>query len=490
MMSNWESLVNFFALLLVLLHAMIIILMSLRVIMKRRPASVSLAWLAVIYALPFAGMALYVVFGELYLGKKRVQRATTMLHAFMLRINQWALPLSLQVNDDHSRIKPLRSIIAKRFLMPTLVGNQLTLLTESELILEQIAADITAAKKTVYMEFYICSVDGQVELIADALINAAQRGVDCRVLLDSVGSAAFFSTKWPTLFCNAGIQLTEVLPVGPMRIFFHRQDLRMHRKLIAIDNKIAYTGSMNLVDPTLFKPNSGLGEWVDIMIRMQGPIVSITGSILEWDWEIETGEKFTHRHTDMQHDIETYEESSRVQVIPSGPYFNDDNLQQVLISAIYLADNSIILTTPYFVPDEALNAAIKAASIRGVDVKIILPKKNDSHMANFASRGFFEELLACGVEIYQHEHGLLHTKSILIDNQWCLVGTVNLDKRSVWLNFEVTLLIDHSPFILQLYQLQLFYIENSKKVLLSEWKKRSWLERVLENLFYLFNPLL
>ena len=182
--------------------------------------------------------------------------------------------------------------------------------------------------------------------------------------------------------------------------------------------------------------------------------------------------------------------STGLQVFPSGPYFNDDNLQQVLISAIYLAESSIILTTPYFVPDEALNAAIKTASIRGVDVKIILPDKNDSRMVDFAGKGFFEELLACGVEIYQYQGGLLHSKSILVDNKWCLVGTVNLDKRSVWLNFEVTLLIDNSPLILQLYQLQLSYISNSKQVFLSEWKKRSWWRKVLENLFYLFNPLL
>jgi len=490
MPSEWQPLVNFFTLLVVLVHASIIVLVSLRIIMKRRSSSVSLAWFAVIYALPFAGVLLYLVFGELYLGKKRVQRATTMLHGFMLRINQWSRPFCLDLTNDKSEIKTLRNIVAKRFLMPTVGGNQLLLLTQSEQILVKIANDIEQAQQTVYLEFYICNVCDRVEDVMNALIAATRRGVDCRMLLDSVGSAAFFNSNWPATLKSAGIKLTEVLPVGPMRLFFQRQDLRMHRKIIAIDNQVAYTGSMNLVDPTHFKAEAGVGEWIDIMLRMQGPIVPITGSILEWDWEIETGEKFSHSYIDETNDIATFDENSRVQVIPSGPYFNDDNLQQVLISAIYLAERSIILTTPYFVPDEALNAAIKTASIRGVDVKIILPAKNDSRMANFASKGFFEELLACGVEIYQYQCGLLHSKSILIDNKWCLVGTVNLDKRSVWLNFEVTLLIDNSPLILQLYQLQQSYIRNSKQVFLPEWKKRSWWRKVLENLFYLFNPLL
>ena len=292
MPSEWQPVINFFALLLVLAHASIIVLVSLRIIMKRRSSSVSLAWFAVIYALPFAGVLLYLIFGELYLGKKRVQRATTMLHGFMLRINQWSRPFVVEPVDDNSEIKTLHNIVAKRFLMPTVSGNRLLLLTHSEQTLAQISDDIKQATQTVYLEFYICNVCGRVEDVMNALIAAAQRGVDCRMLLDSVGSAEFFTSKWPNTLKAAGIKLTEVLPVGPMRLFFQRQDLRMHRKIIAIDNKVAYTGSMNLVDPTHFKAEAGVGEWIDIMLRMQGPIVPIAGSILEWDWEIETGEKF------------------------------------------------------------------------------------------------------------------------------------------------------------------------------------------------------
>ena len=490
-MDKWDSFTNFITLLLVFLHAVIIILVSFRVITKRRPASISLAWLAVIYALPFAGVIIYLIFGELYLGKKRVQRAAAMLGPFTQRINLCAASYLIACDaDKRSLVTPLRELIYGRFQMPAVTGNQLTLLTSPHGILEQIIVDVNTATHVVYLEFYIWAVGGKTDLVASALINAAKRGVDCRVMLDSVGSSPFFKSRWPKLFKQAGVHLIEVLPVGPMRIFFHRQDLRMHRKLIAIDNHVGYTGSMNLVDPEIFKQNAGVGEWVDIMIRMQGPIIPITGSLLEWDWEMETGESLVNTRVSKYQESAVFEESSHVQMIPSGPYFDDDNIHQVLVSAIYSAQQSLILTTPYFVPDETLHAALKTASARGVKVQIILPAKNDSRMVDYACKGFFDELLVCGVEIYQYQNGLLHTKSILVDNELCLVGTVNLDKRSFWLNFEVTLLIDKSPFIEELYQLQLSYIAHSHQVCLTQWRQRGRVQRFLESLFYLFNPLL
>lgn len=490
-MDKWDSFTNFITLLLVFLHAVIIILVSFRVITKRRSASISLAWLSVIYTLPFAGVVIYLIFGELYLGKKRVQRAEAMFDPFTQQINQCAAPYLVPYDENNrSLVTPLRELIHGRFKMPGVTGNQLMLLTCPHGILEQIIADINAASQVVYLEFYIWAVGGKADEVAVALINTAKRGVDCRVMLDSVGSSAFFKSHWPLQFKRAGIHLIEVLPVGPMRIFFHRQDLRMHRKLIAIDSHVGYTGSMNLVDPHVFKQDAGVGEWVDIMIRMQGPIIPITASLLEFDWEMETGESLVKNMLVKCKESPVFDEKSHVQMIPSGPYVDDDNIHQVLVSAIYSAQKSLILTTPYFVPDEALQAALKTASARGVKVQIILPAKNDSRMVDYACKGFFEELLACGVEIYQYQNGLLHTKSILVDNELCLVGTVNLDKRSFWLNFEVTLLIDQSPFIAELYQLQLSYIAHSHKVCLTQWQQRGRVQRFLESVFYLFNPLL
>ncbi|HAS6806832.1 TPA: cardiolipin synthase A, partial [Vibrio parahaemolyticus] len=179
-----------------------------------------------------------------------------------------------------------------------------------------------------------------------------------------------------------------------------------------------------------------------------------------------------------------------IQVVPSGPGMPEYLIYQVLTLAINQANRSVRITTPYFVPNTDLLETLKMTAQRGIDVELIIPHKNDSLMVQWASRAFYSELLAAGVKIYEFYGGLLHTKSVVIDDQFCLVGTVNMDMRSLWLNFEVTLAVDDEEFTKQLSWLQDGYIKQSHPVILDEWEKRSLYSRFLERVFYLFNPLL
>ena len=221
-----------------------------------------------------------------------------------------------------------------------------------------------------------------------------------------------------------------------MRVFLRRMDLRQHRKMIMIDNYIAYTGSMNMVDPRYFKQDAGVGQWIDLMARMEGPIATAMGIIYSCDWEIETGKRILPPPPDVN--IMPFEQASghTIHTIASGPGFPEDLIHQALLTAAYSAREYLIMTTPYFVPSDDLLHAICTAAQRGVDVSIILPRKNDSMLVGWASRAFFTELLAAGVKIYQFEGGLLHTKGVLVDGELSLVGTVNLDMRSLWLKFR------------------------------------------------------
>ena len=319
-------------------------------------------------------------------------------------------------------------------------------------------------------------------------MQAAKRGVDCRVLLDSVGSADFFDTDWPEQLRDAGVRLVEVLPAKAWRMPFHRQDLRMHRKLMIVDDCVAYTGSMNLVDPQIFKLDSGVGQWVDVMVRVQGPVVPVMWSLFVRDWEMETGERLLDSQ---RHEPEYWtEKGHHIQLVPSGPFAGGDCVQQILLQAIYQAEHSLVLTTPYFVPDDPLVAALQSAADRGVSVKLIIPERNDSRMVSFACNAFLDELLTSGVEIHRSRKGLLHTKSVLVDDDLALIGSVNLDKRSLWLNFEVTLLVDDHSFATMLKELQQRYLLDAKRLELTEWRDRPWIQRMLENVFYLFSPLL
>ena len=171
-------------------------------------------------------------------------------------------------------------------------------------------------------------------------------------------------------------------------------------------------------------------------------------------------------------------------------YLFSQAVDALLLSAIYAARREIVLTTPYFVPDDPLAAALSSAAARGVLVQLVLPARNDSLMANHASNSFMEDLLAAGVEIYRYDAGLLHTKSVLVDDDFALVGTVNLDRRSLWLNFEVTLLIDNPVFVAEMTQLVQGYMLEATPMSLTRWRARPWYKKLLENVFYLFSPLL
>lgn len=463
---------------------------TLRILMKRRAVPSAMAWLLIIYILPLVGIIAYLSFGELHLGKRRAERAKAM----WLSTAHWLADLknckSIFATGNSEVATPLFQLCERRQGIAGVKGNQLQLLTTSDDTLKALIRDIELARSNIEMVFYIWQPGGLADQVAESLMAAARRGVHCRLLLDSAGSVTFFRSPYPAMMRNAGVEVVEALKVNLMRVFLRRMDLRQHRKVVLIDNFIAYTGSMNLVDPRFFKQDAGVGQWIDVMARMEGPVATTMGIIFSCDWEIETGKRILPPEPEY-HSLPFEEESGHtIQVIASGPGFPDELIHQALLTSVYSAREQLIMTTPYFVPSDDLLHAICTAAQRGVDVSIIVPKKNDSMMVGWASRSFFAELLEAGVKIYQFEGGLLHTKSVLVDGQLSLVGTVNLDMRSLWLNFEITLVIDDDGFGADLACVQDDYIARSTLLDEAEWLKRPLWQRVVERLFYFFSPLL
>ncbi|MGF1691799.1 cardiolipin synthase [Photobacterium kagoshimensis] len=473
----------------VFLYWLLIAGITIRVVFKRRVVGVSLAWLMIIYIIPVGGIIAYLLFGELNLGKKRAKRALDMFSPYadwFQRLNDCP-EHQPQLMSQYAR--PICDLCENRLGIPSLVGNSLSLQDSPQTILRSIIDDIKQAQLSIHLEFYIWHPGGLADEVGVALIDAAKRGLRVKLLLDSAGSMRFFRSHWPRLMRHAGIEVTEALAVTPFRMFLRRLDLRQHRKIVVIDNEIAYTGSMNLVDPRFFKTDAGVGEWVDVMVRLTGPTVTVLNSIQAWDWEVETGTRDLPPMPNCSIK-QPNEHSDTVQVIPSGPGMPDEIIHQVLLLSIYQAQESVVITTPYFVPSENLLHALRGAALRGINVSLIIPDKNDSTMVEWASRSFFAELLSAGVKIYRFHGGLLHTKSVVIDDNHCLIGTVNLDMRSLWLNFEVTLAVDSAEFTQQLSWLQQEYIKDSTLVDRREWEKRSVQHKLAEQFFYMFSPLL
>ncbi|XKM14000.1 cardiolipin synthase [Orbaceae bacterium ac157xtp] len=462
---------------------------TLRILIKRRPTTYVVAWMLVIYIVPILGIILYFLLGEVHLGQQRVKRAQQMrpvINLFIEKLHDFPFIFTEQVSHV---AKPLFQLCKNQTGLDGISGNHIELIDSPTKIFDRLIDDIKQAKTNIEMVFYIWHKGGRADEVEQALVEASKRGVTCRLMLDSAGSRKFLRSEDSKQMREAGIQIVESLKVNLFRFMFRRLDLRQHRKVVIIDNYIAYTGSMNIVDPRFFKQNKNVGKWIDVMVRMNGPITTLMGAIYASDWELETGTRLSlPKITDFAEPPE--EKQHIMQIIPSGPGYTENMIHQALLTAVYSAQQEIIFTTPYLVPTDDLLHAICTAAQRGVKVSIIVPAKNDSIMVKWASRAFFSELLESGVQLYQFKDNLLHTKSVLIDKQLSLVGTVNLDMRSLWLNFELTTVIDDTLFADELNQLLNNYLAQSEPIAIKEWEKRPFWQHIIERLFYFFAPLL
>ena len=459
--------------------------------MRGRPVGFTLAWLTVILIFPLGGAVLYLMFGELRLGRRRAEWAARIHGPY----RQWVADLNRRRQVDWEPLgdacQSLSTLCDRAVGIPAMPANDVQLITDAAATFRSLVADIDAARRTVHLEFYIWAAGGDADLVVEALLRAVPRGVICRVLVDAVGSKEFLESKQCRRLRDGGVSLHEPLPANLLRMLFYRIDLRMHRKIAVIDGEVAYTGSMNLVDPRFFKQNAGVGQWVDAMVRLRGPAVEALGVTFVEDWELETGEGIEKlQQTGDIHELPEVGKSA-VQVIPSGPVLPVQAIQAILLSAIYSARRELVLTTPYFVPDELLLTALLSAAGRGVQVTIILPERVDSHLVRMASQAHKGDLLAAGVRIMLFEKGLLHTKSVTVDNRMSMFGSLNLDPRSLQLNFEITLAIYDSGFNGRLRALQDSYIDGVRRPwTASGWEKRSFAARFVDNAARLLSPLL
>lgn len=473
-------------------HQLTVMAVLVRVIMVRPATGVALAWILVVALLPAAGITLYLLIGERRIGTRRATRIASLTKSFRVigdiaireRLTgvQWdRLPAAARGLDQLGR-----STVGS----PAVCGSRFELLSDTQAILARLAQDVESAQKSVLIEFYIWNAGGAADEVLEAVIRAAERGVRCRILIDAIGARPWWKGDQPARLRTAGVELRKALPVGILRTLIGRTDLRLHRKIVVIDGSVAWTGSMNLVDPKFFKQDSGVGEWVDAMVRIRGAAVAPLAATMLGDWMIETGESIHHLVQDSGVRLIEPDGHVDMQVIPSGPGETADGLLQMLLGLINAAQHELIMTTPYFVPDDSLLRAVRGAAGRGVQVSLIMPEKVDSLLTRYASRSYYDELLDVGVRLYLYRGGLLHTKSIMVDGTMSMFGTVNLDMRSLWLNYEVALFVYSGEFATELRALQQTYIADSDPLQADQWEQRPFPPRLLENTLRLVSPLL
>lgn len=517
-------------------HVVVMVLLTLRILSVQRNVGVAIAWLAILYTLPLFGLITYVLIGEPMIGRRYLQR-TEQARALL---NEMAERERLVFDQGEELLPETYRGVSRIGTVWTGFGvydsHQMRLLVGSESIFSQLLEDIGSASKIILMEFYIVYPEGQVTAVLEAIIEAARRGVECHLVADSVGSFNFFGSRSYKQLTQAGVRVYQSLPVGLFRTLFKRTDVRNHRKIIVIDDDIGYTGSFNLVDPKHFKQNKKVGQWIDVMMRVRSrepmSIVTAMAKVVATDIGAESNSNldaldqrintYTRklylmdpRINDVDDTASSFTgalpladesapglspmihaspmpavESVVAQLIPSAPQITAHVIYNTLVTVIHRADRRICITTPYFVPDEALLGALCTAAKRGVEVTLIIPKKVDSFMVQHASQAYYAELLEAGVTIALFTGGLLHAKTVVVDDEYCLFGTVNIDMRSFYLNMEVSLAIYTPQMVAQVADCQQSYLSFSEPLTQEQWAQRRRYKRLFDNGMRLFSPLL
>ena len=440
---------------------------------QRRSASAARTWLLFIFLLPWPGLAVYALVGRIRVpafrrklqaqASEQIKKAQAQIGA--QTVAQPDLPPQLQIIPEQ----------AKRLgMFEPFAGNALEFLRDYEASIDRLIQDIDAAKKQVHLLTYIFLTDRTGRRVADALKRAAERGVICRVLLDAVGSRVAIKQFGPELRA-AGAEVRSMLPVGLFRRKGERFDLRNHRKVTVIDGTIGYVGSQNIADPTFVEnyPNE------ELVVRVTGPAVSQLQATFLGDHYLETEEVLDR--AELFPDLKATGNSA-AQLLPSGPGYGQENGRELITAMLYEARRRVVITTPYFIPDEPfLNAICAAGRRENVSVHLVVSKHANQLVSQLAQRSYYDDLLEAGIQIHLYRPHFLHAKLLTIDDHVALTGSTNMDIRSFALNAEINLLIYDRQVVEQLKVIQEDYFRNSDLLTLEQWQKRSALEKVVQN---------
>lgn len=467
--------------LLYLISEWVIRLVMLVYVPQRRSAAASRTWLLLIFLLPWPGLVLYAIFGRIYVSKRRIAlqlRASQHIRAVQGQMGERAFAQS-KLPPDSATIATLASHLGD---FDPFGGNNVELITDYDAAIDAIIADIHSAHHHVHLLEYIFWDDATGQKVANALIEAAKRGVQCRVLMDAVGSREALKSLAPKLR-EHGVEVNAALPVS----FFHRNparfDLRNHRKIVVIDGQTGYTGSQNIVNPGFVRgfPNE------ELTVRVTGLIVAQLQAIFLADHYFEAGGKLEHPELFPEPIVAG---ESICQMVPSGPGYQRENGQELYITLLYSARKRIVITTPYFVPDEPFLQAVQNAAFRGVEVDLVVSAHANQTLTQWAQRSYYDELLGAGIRIHLYEPRFLHAKHISIDDHIVVLGSMNIDIRSFALNAEVNMIVYDPAVAGKLRAIQQNYFANSRRLSPVEWSNRSLAVRTLQSVARLADSLL
>ncbi len=441
----------------------------------------SIAWLGIVFLHPYIGLALYLVVGERRLGPGRVARHWELVEKYALADGGEKL-----CGEMAGSCRAISRLATKMGRMPVVSGNGVEFFSDSAVMVERLAGDIEEATSEIHLLYYILCSDTTGRRVVKALKGAAGRGVKCRVLVDAFASRAIFrSGGLAEELKMARVEVAAALPRSPLR----RRDLRNHRKMAVIDRRVAFCGSQNLINPDYGGKRGA--PWVDLTGKFTGPVVGEFARIFAIDWAFEMGVMLgAAKLGEIPDQSDGGANGVAMQVIPTGPVSLAESYRRILLAAIDSAMERLVITTPYFVPDDPTMVALLAAADRGVEITLNFPEKSDQYMTAAAARSHYSTLLGAGASIFLYQPGLIHAKVITVDDAMGIFGSANFDVRSFHLNFELSTLVYGAEVTKRLAAEQEKYLLSSRKLDAGEWAGRAVAKQYGDAAVSLISPLL
>lgn len=462
-----------------ILYLLTVVSIVVVVITENRNPIKTVAWVLAVLFLPVIGIIWYAVFGQDATRKYLISRR--MYSKLKKRpLDEMGTQVELNYPPEYAN---LINLLRRMDYNPLLGGNQVEFFTHAREKFDRLFSDIDQARKHIHLEYYVLNDDEIGKKLQQALIRKAHEGVEVRIIYDSFGSRktgkAYFEA-----FRMAGIEVEPFLKLT-LPFLTSRINYRTHRKIIVIDGEIGYLGGINIADRYL----NGLewGPWRDTHARIRGKGVQGLQSVFLIDWFFVSQTLITSRNYFPL--LDNYG-NSLMQIVNSGPLSDENELLHGIMQAIYGAEKSIFIQTPYFFPPESMTDALQAAAIRGVDVRLMLSRRSDVPLVQLASYSFIGHMLQAGVKVYLYRAGFLHSKLMIFDGSLTLIGSANFDTRSLEQNFEAEAFIYDKEVADQALEIFAGDQRSCDVVSLKEWKKRPLIRRFLESLLRLFAPLL
>lgn len=462
-----------------ILYLLTVVSIVVVVITENRNPIKTVAWVLAVLFLPVIGIIWYAIFGQ----------DTTRRHVISRRmysklkkrpLDEMETPVEQSSPEGYGN---LVNLLRRMDYNPLLGGNDVELFTHASLKFERLFDDIGKARRHIHIEYYVLEDDDLGKQLQDALIRKAREGVEVRIIYDSFGSRktgkAYFEA-----YRMAGIEVEPFLKLT-LPSLTSRLNYRNHRKIIIIDGEIGYVGGMNIADRYI--RGMEWGAWRDTHARIEGKGVQGLQSVFLIDWFFVSQTLITSRN---YFPLLDNCGNSMMQIVNSGPVSEENELSHGIMQAIYNAEKSIFIQTPYFFPPESMTDALQAAAIRGIDVRLMISKRSDVPLVQLASHSFIAHMLQSGVKVYLYREGFLHSKLMVFDSSLTLIGSANFDMRSFEQNFEVEAFIYDSEVAAQASEIFVEDQRSCDQVSLREWNKRPIGRRFLESLLRLFAPLL